>query len=87
MKTERKKLLFVCYGLGIGGIEKCLVNLLNTLPENQFDVDLLLMNPEYSYVPQLRRKVNFLDSFSYVRDIADTSGEVGAHGGILKNIP
>lgn len=87
MKTERKKLLFVCYGLGIGGIEKCLVNLLNALPENQFDVDLLLMNPEYSYVPQLRRKVNFLDSFSYVMNIADTPREIRARGGFLKNIP
>ena len=25
----KKSLLFVCYGLGIGGIEKCLVNLIN----------------------------------------------------------
>ena len=30
---KKKSLLFVCYGLGIGGIEKCLVNLINALPE------------------------------------------------------
>ena len=42
-----KKILFVCYGLGIGGIEKCMVNLINVLPEDKFDIDILLMNPEY----------------------------------------
>ena len=42
----KKSLLFVCYGLGIGGIEKCLVNLINALPEACYDVDLLVMNPE-----------------------------------------
>ena len=31
-----KSVLFSCYGLGIGGIEKCLVNLINAMPEDEF---------------------------------------------------
>ena len=63
---QQKRLLFVCYGLGIGGIERCLVNLLNILPEDEFDVDLLVLNPEYALKNQIRRKVNFLDAFSKI---------------------
>ena len=63
---KKKSLLFVCYGLGIGGIEKCLVNLINALPEARYDVDLLVMNPEYAMMPQIRRNVTFLDAFQYL---------------------
>lgn len=78
-----KKILFVCYGLGIGGIEKCLVNLINALPEDQFDIDVLLMNPEYDLQTQIKRKVNYIDRFNYVMNTTDTMGEIKAHGGIV----
>ena len=81
-----KELLFVCYGLGIGGIEKCLVNLINVLPEDMFNIDLLLMNPEYDLKDQIKRKVNFIDSYKYVMNTTDTMNDISAHGGIMKNI-
>mgnify|MGYP001044287970 CR=1 FL=1 len=62
---NKKSVLFVCYGLGIGGIERALVNLLNEMPETEFDVDLLVMNPEYALRDQIRRKVTYLDPFLY----------------------
>ena len=71
----KKKVLFVCYGLGIGGIEKCLVNLINALPE-RFDIDLLLMNPQYAFKDQIRRPVRFLNLFDYVMNIEDTPAEI-----------
>ena len=80
-----KKILFSCYGLGIGGIEKCLVNLINTLPEDRYDVDILLMNPEYDFRDQLRRPVRFLPMFDYVANVHDTLPEIQKRGGILKN--
>ena len=46
MNKKRKRVCFVCYGLGIGGIEKCLVNLINNMSEELYTIDLLLMNPE-----------------------------------------
>lgn len=81
-----KKILFVCYGLGIGGIEKCLVNLLNAMQNKQFDIDVLLMNPEYDSKPQISSNVNYLDSFQYVMNTTDTINEIQQHGGILKNL-
>ena len=40
----KKTILISCYGLGIGGIEKCLVNMINHLDMNKYSVDILLMN-------------------------------------------
>ena len=81
---QQKRLLFVCYGLGIGGIERCLVNLLNILPEDEFDVDLLVLNPEYALKDQIRRKVNFLDAFSYIYNTEFTMEEIRKRGGLWK---
>ena len=80
-----KKILFCVYGLGIGGIEKCLVNLVNALPVDRYDVDILLMNPEYDFRDQLRRPVRFLPMFDYVANVHDTLPEIQKRGGILKN--
>lgn len=71
----KRKMLFVCYGLGVGGIEKCLVNLLNAMPE-RFDIDVLLMNPQHTFKNQIRRPVRFLNTFDYVMNIEDTPGEI-----------
>ena len=82
----KKSLLFVCYGLGIGGIEKCLVNLINALPEACYDVDLLVMNPEYAMMPQIRRNVTFLDAFQYTLNTEFTMQEIRKRGGILRHL-
>lgn len=86
MDEQKKNILFVCYGLGIGGIEKCLVNLLNALPEDQYEVDILLMNPEYAMKPQIRRHVQYLDTFRYVLNIEDTISEIKKMGGFFHKI-
>ncbi|MBQ2687757.1 MAG: glycosyltransferase [Clostridia bacterium] len=80
------KLLFVCYGLGIGGIEKCLLNLINSLPEDNYSVDCLLMNSQYSILKsQIKRKVNFLDDFKYVMNTENTFNDIQNHGGVFRN--
>ena len=82
--AEKKQLLFVCYGLGIGGIEKCMVNLINILPEEEFDVDLLVMEPEYAMKPQIRRKVSYIDAFQYTLNTEFTMQEIRKRGGFWK---
>ena len=72
--------------MGIGGIEKCLVNLLNLLPEEKYDIDVLLMNPEYDLKQDVVRRVNWLDSFSYVMNTTDTMSEINARGGVIANL-
>lgn len=86
MQKSKKELLFVCYGLGIGGIEKCLVNLLNVLPEEDYAVDVLLMTPQYLLKPQIRRDVCFYDEFRYVLYPSGAMTELRRRGGIGKNL-
>lgn len=81
---KKKKILFSCYGLGIGGIEKCLVNLINALPVDRYDVDVLLMNPEYDFRDQLRRPVRLLPMFDYVANVHDTMPEIRRRGGVIR---
>ncbi len=83
--SEKKQLLFVCYGLGIGGIEKCLVNLLNTLPEEDFNVDVMLMSPQYTMKPQIRRSVHFYDEFNYILYSGGAMNEIRKRGGMVRN--
>lgn len=86
MKQTKKQLLFVCYGLGIGGIEKCLVNLLNVLPEDEFDVDVLLMTPQYLMKPQIRRSVFFYDEFQYLLYAGGAMAQIRKRGGVVRNL-
>lgn len=84
--AQKKQVLFVCYGLGIGGIEKCLVNLINILPEADFDVDVMLLNPQYNMMPQIRRNVYFYDEFEYVLYAGGAMDAIRSRGGIGKNL-
>jgi len=82
---EKKQLLFVCYGLGIGGIEKCLVNLLNALPREQFDVDVMLMSPQYNMKPMIREKTFFYNEFDYILYSGGAMEQIRKRGGIVRN--
>ena len=42
----KKKLLFFAYDLNIGGIEKALINLLNILDKDKYDITLMLEKKE-----------------------------------------
>ena len=87
MENHKKSILFVCYGLGIGGIEKCLVNLVNVLPRDRYDVDVLLMNAEYAMKPQVREDVHFLDEFAYmVLDLRTLVRTARTRGGLAAHI-
>lgn len=87
MENKKKSILFVNFGLGIGGIEKCLVNLLNALPEDAYDIDVLLMNAQYDMKPQVKDHVNFLDEFSYVvLDIRTILREMRNRGGYFRHM-
>ena len=57
-----KKLLFVIYSMGYGGAEKSLLNLLNELPENTYEVDLLMFRNRGDFLMQLPGWVRVLDT-------------------------
>lgn len=66
-----KSILFVSSGLGIGGIEKCLVNFINNIPPETYDIDLLLTNPYYELKKDIKRPINILNTFEYVSNADD----------------
>lgn len=60
----RKKILFVMMSLYNGGAEKSLVNLLNELPTDKYNIDLLLFKREGLYLSQIPSNITILDDFS-----------------------
>lgn len=56
----KKKLLFVIPGLNAGGAEKSLVNLLNSIDENNFSVDLFMFSHQGLFIEQVPEFVRIL---------------------------
>ena len=59
---KKKKVLFVMVSLYNGGAEKSLVNLLNTLPPERYELDLLLFRREGMFLPQVPAWVHILET-------------------------
>lgn len=57
-----KKVLFTMLSLYNGGAEKSLVNLLNELPEDKYEIDLLLFKPEGIFMDQVPSYVRILET-------------------------
>lgn len=57
---KKLKILFVNGNLNIGGVERSLVNLLNSLDFSRYDVDLLLMQPGQGYENELREPIKVI---------------------------
>lgn len=57
---EKKKILVCGRALGIGGVEKALVALLNSFDLKKYDVDLLLMIHEGELIPDVQEGINWL---------------------------
>lgn len=57
-----RKILFVIHSLGYGGAERSLVNLLNEIPENQYQIDVLLFQNSGDFRKQLPKWVHLLET-------------------------
>ena len=57
-----KKVLFVMLSLYNGGAEKSLVNMLNELPDDRYEVDLLLFKKKGMFLDQVPSWINILDT-------------------------
>lgn len=55
------------------------------MPEKKYEIDLLLMNPEYDLIPYIKRKINILNAFEYVMNTEHTYSDIKQNGGIFKN--
>ena len=59
---EKKRILFVIYFLDEGGAEHALVNLLNSLPRERYDIDLLLFSKTGMFLRDVPDWVHVLDT-------------------------
>ena len=57
-----KRILFVMQSLYNGGAERSLVNLLNELPKDKFDISLLLFKREGMFLKQVPEEIHILDT-------------------------
>ena len=53
----KKKLLFTAYNLDLGGIEKALINLLDNIDYNKYDVTLILEKKEGVFLDKINENV------------------------------
>ena len=65
---KKKKILFTTFDLNIGGIEKCLVNLVNNLDKNKYDITIYLQVKEGDYLKNINDNVKVLGyNLSYIK--------------------
>ena len=62
------KVIFVMSSMDNGGAERALLNLLEELPEDCYEINLLLLNPTGLFMGQIPEKVNVLQTPEKVRD-------------------
>lgn len=58
---RKKKILFTSYDLNIGGIEKALINLLNNMNYDKYDITLILEKKEGVLLDKLNKNVNIVE--------------------------
>lgn len=66
---RKKQILVTSNSLGIGGIEKAFLSLINTLPNEEYDIDILLISPYGEYKDMIHSNVNLLptpDEFHWI---------------------
>lgn len=62
IENMKKKILIVMMNLYNGGAEKSLINLLNVINYNLYDIDLLLFQKKGMFLNQISSKVNVLET-------------------------
>lgn len=77
-----KKILFVMMSLYNGGAERSLVNLLNELPKEKYEIDLLLFRKEGLFLSQVPQNVMLLDPTKGIKAFYGPLSRAGVLGGV-----
>lgn len=78
-----KKILFVMQSLYNGGAERSLVNLLNELPKDQFDISVLLFKQEGMFLKQIPENVHILETPEALKKLYSPMKKAGKYA-VLK---
>lgn len=71
-----KKILITGRSLSIGGVEKALLALINTLDQNEYSIDLLLMFPEGEFLSAVKKHVRIIETPSFFKWITIPKGRI-----------
>lgn len=64
-----KKILFTAFNLDVGGIEKCLVNLVNNMDYSKYDITIMLQVKEGTYLNEINPNVTVVGyNFSKIKN-------------------
>lgn len=74
-----KSVLFVIYSMGYGGAERSLLNMLQELSGNQYQIDLLVLRPEGDFIQQLPEWVNVLETPAAVKGLCSPVRRAGKY--------
>lgn len=73
----KKKILFIMSSLGNGGAERSLVNLLNEIPYDKYEVDLLLFKQSGMFLSQVPKDVNIIEKTKNLKRLFGPISEAG----------
>lgn len=62
---NKKKILFFAYDLNIGGIEKALINLVNTLDANKYNITVMLEKKQGIFLSKINKNVKVIEYSLY----------------------
>ena len=79
MRREMRKVLIVMSSLYNGGAERSLVNFLNELPEDKYQIDLLLFKRQGMFMKQLPEYVNILQTPKAVEKLYGSISKSGVY--------
>ncbi|MEH7884034.1 glycosyltransferase [Bacillus sp. JJ1609] len=67
----KKKILFMVINMNVGGTEKALLNMIDVMPEEQYDITILMLEPYGGFLNSIpnRVKVEYVNGYSKMKDI------------------
>ena len=69
----KKKILFICSNMNIGGFQISLINLLKNFDYNSYNVDLFLLDKKGLFIQEIPKEVNLVELDNYEIDFFDST--------------
>lgn len=69
----KKKILFVCKDMNVGGVEKALLSLVNEMNPCDYEVDLILLEERGGFISLIPEWINviILDEYLEIKDLVN----------------
>ncbi|WP_423409245.1 glycosyltransferase [Heyndrickxia sp. MSNUG] len=74
----KKKVLFMVINMNVGGTEKALLNMIDVMPEEQYDITILMLEPYGGFLGSIPDgvKVEYVNGYSQMKDILNNPPKI-----------